>query len=137
MEATAQSAAETPPPTSEGISTIGALRRTGETLLSILHNRVELLTVELKEEKHWAVATLMLAVVAAGLVFTSIVSILITVAVLVPEDIRKWVMLGICLAVIAGLLVCVFKLRAKLKRPAMLHDSLEQMKKDIACLKEN
>jgi len=137
MEATAQTGAEVPPSTSEGISTVGTLRRLGETFLSVLHNRLELLTVELKEEKHWAVATLILAVIAAGLAFTSIVAILITVAVLVPEEARKWVMLGICFVVIAGLVVCVFQLRAKLKRPPMLCDSLEQLKKDMACLREN
>lgn len=137
MEARGQSAAETPPPTSEGISTIGALRRTSETFLSILHNRLELLTIELKEEKHWAVNTLMLAVMAAGLAFGSIVAILITLAVLVPEDARKWVLSGVCLAVIVGLLFCVLKLRARLKRPPMLHDTLEQLKKDMACLKDN
>ena len=43
MEAVAQ----TPPETAEGVSTAGALRRFGETFLSVLHNRLELLTLEL------------------------------------------------------------------------------------------
>ena len=137
MEATARTAAETPPPTAEGISTAGALRRISETALSIFHNRLELLTLELKEEKHWAVATLMLAVIAAGLGFTTIIAILVTVAVLVPDEARKWVMLGICAVTIGALLYCVMSLRAKLKRPAMLHDTLAELKKDIECLKEN
>jgi len=137
MEATAHTAAETPPTTGEGISTLGTLRRLGETLLSVLHNRLELAAVELKEEKHWAVATLMLAIVAAGLAFTSIVAILITVAVLVPEAARPWTMLGICLATIGGLLFTVLRLKAKLKRPPMLCDTLEQLQKDIQCLREN
>ena len=137
MEATAHTAAETPPSNAEGISTVGTLRRISETVLSIFHNRLELLTTELKEEKHWAVGTLVLAVIAAGLAFTSIVAILVTVAVLVPEDARKWVMLGICAVTIGGLLYCIMSLRAKLKRPAMLHDTLAELKKDIECLKEN
>jgi len=132
MEATAQ----TPPVTAEGISTVGALRRISETFLSILHNRLELLTLELKEEKHWAVATLILAVMAASFAILSIVAIFVTVAFLVPAGARPWVMLGICVLTIGGLLFCVFSLKAKLKRPPMLNDTLAELKKDIACLKE-
>jgi len=133
MEATAQ----TPPVTAEGISTVGALRRISETFLSVLHNRLELLTLELKEEKHWAVATLVLAVMAASFAILSIVAIFVTVAFLVPPEARPWVMLGICAATIGGLLFCIFSLKAKLKRPPMLNDTLAELKKDIACLKEN
>jgi uncharacterized membrane protein YqjE len=133
MEASAQ----TPPVTTEGVSTAGALRRISETFLSIFHNRLELLTLELKEEKHWAVATLVLAVIAAGLAFTSIIAILVTVAFLVPASARPWVMIGICLVTIAGLVGCVFALTARLKRPPMLNETLAELKKDIQCLKEN
>jgi uncharacterized membrane protein YqjE len=133
MEATAQ----TPPVTAEGVSTAGTLRRISETVLSIFHNRLELLTLELKEEKHWAVSTLMLAVVAAGFAYTSVIAILVTVAFLVPENARKWVMLGICLLTIGALIGCVMGLKQKLKRPPMLNETLAELKKDIECLKEN
>ena len=133
MEATAQ----TPPVTAEGISTAGTLRRISETFLSIFHNRIELLTLELKEEKHWAVATLMLAVIAAGLAFTSVVAILVTVAFLVPAEARPWVMIGICVVLVGGLVACFFQLKAKLTRPPMLNETLAELKKDIECLKEN
>lgn len=133
MEATAQ----TPPATAEGTSTAGTLRRISETFLSIFHNRVELLTLELKEERHWAVATLMLAVMAASLAIISIVAVLVTVAFLVPEEARPWVMIGMCVVTIGGLLACIFGLKAKLSRPPMLGDTLAELKKDIECLKEN
>jgi uncharacterized membrane protein YqjE len=133
MEATAQS----PPAAAEGISTAGTLRRISETFLNILHNRLELFTLELKEEKHWAVATLMLAVMASSLAILSVVAILVTVAFLVPPAARPWVMLGICVITIGGLLACIFGLKAKLKRPPTLCDTLAELKKDIECLKEN
>ena len=132
MEATAQ----TPPVNAEGISAAGALRRISETFLSILHNRLELITLELKEEKHWVVATLMLAAFAIVFGILSIVAILVTVAVLVPAEARIWVLPGICLVTIAGTIVTVLGLKKKLKRPAPLMDSLAEIKKDIACLKE-
>jgi uncharacterized membrane protein YqjE len=132
MEATAQ----TPPVNAEGISAAGALRRISETFLSILHNRLELITLELKEEKHWVVATLMLAAFAIVFGILSIVAILVTVAVLVPAGARIWVLPGICLVTIAGTIVTVLGLKKKLKRPAPLADSLAEIKKDIACLQE-
>jgi uncharacterized membrane protein YqjE len=46
-------------------------------------------------------------------------------------------MLGICLATIGAMLFCVFRLKARLKRPPMLSDTLAELKKDIACLKED
>jgi uncharacterized membrane protein YqjE len=123
--------------TAEGVSTAGALRRISETVLSVLHNRLELLTLELKEEKHWAVSALMLAVIAAGLAYTSIVAILVTVVFFVPENARKWAMLGICLVTIGALAGCVLGLKKKLKRPPMLNETLAELRKDIECLKEN
>ena len=132
MEATAQ----TPPVSAEGVSAAGALRRISETFLSILHNRVELMTLELKEEKHWVVATLMFAAFAIAFGILSIVAILVTIAVLVPAEARVWVMPGICLLTLAGLAVTVLGLKKKLKRPAPLTDTLAEIKKDIACLKE-
>ena len=132
MEATAQ----TPPDAAEGISTVGALRRISETFLSILHNRLELLTLELKEEKYWAVATLMLAVMAGSFATLSVVAVFVTVAFLVPPAARPWTLLGLCALTVGGLVFCVLSLRAKLKRPPMLCETLEELKKDIACLKE-
>jgi uncharacterized membrane protein YqjE len=132
MEATAQ----TPPVSAEGVSAAGALRRISETFLSILHNRLELMTLELKEEKHWVMATLMFAAFAIVFGILSIVAILVTIAVLVPAEARVWVMPGICLVTLAGLAVTLLGLKKKLKRPAPLTDTLAEIKKDIACLKE-
>lgn len=132
MEATAQ----TPPVSAEGVSATGAVRRLGETILSIFHNRLELITLELKEEKHWAIATLMLAAFAIVFGILSIVAILVTIAILVPAEARVWVMPGICLVTIAGLAVTLLGLKKKLKRPAPLTDTLAELRKDIACLKE-
>lgn len=132
MEATAQ----TPPETAAGISTTGTLRRLSETFLSILHNRLELLTLELKEEKHWAVTTLIVAVLAASFAIISIVAVLVTVAFVVPAAARPWVMIGISLLMIGGTVGCVFNLKARLKRPPVLADTLAELKKDISCLKD-
>jgi len=131
MEAT-----QTPPETAGDISAASTLRRLSETFLSILHNRIELLTLELKEEKHWAVSTVIVAVLAASFAVLSIVAVFVTVAFLVPAEARPWVMIGISILMVAGTSVCFFNLRSKLQRPPVLSDTLAELKKDIACLKD-
>lgn len=131
-----EAATHTPPETAEGISTAGTLRRLSETGLSILHNRLELLTLELKEEKYWAVGTLIVAVLAASFAILSIVAVLVTIAFLVPAEARGWVMIGISALMIAGVVTCVLNLKARLNRPPVLADTLAELKKDIECLKD-
>jgi uncharacterized membrane protein YqjE len=131
-----ETAAQTPPDLAEGLSTAGTLRRISETFLSILHNRLELLTLELKEEKCWAVGTLIVAVLAASFSILSIVAILVTVAFVVPPEARPWVMGGISVLMVAGLVICVLQLKTRLNRPPVLADTLAELKKDIACLKD-
>jgi len=128
---TIPSAATTP----DHISTIGTLRRLGETLVSTLHNRIELLTLELKEEKYWLIATLVFVAGAVVFGLLSVVAILVTVAVLTPPSARPWVMLGICVVCVGGLLFAVLGLLKKLKRPAPLTETLNELKKDMECLK--
>ena len=131
-----EAATHTPPETAEGISTAGTLRRLSETVLSILHNRLELITLELKEEKYWAVGTLIVAVLAASFAILSIVAVLVTIAFLVPAEARGWVMIGISVLMIAGVVICGLTLKARLNRPPMMADSLAELKKDIECLKD-
>jgi uncharacterized membrane protein YqjE len=118
------------------VSGTGTLRRLGETLISTLHNRLELLTLELKEEKHWLVATLLFALFAFLFGFLSVVAIFVTVAFLTPPEARPWVLVGLCAACIGALLFSVLGLMKKLKRPAPLGDTLAELKKDIECLKD-
>jgi uncharacterized membrane protein YqjE len=128
---TIPSAATTP----DHISTVGTLKRLGETALSTLHNRLELLTLELKEEKYWLVRTLLFASFALVFGLLSIVAILVTVAVLTPAGARPWVMGGICVVCLGGTFLCIMLLEKKLKREPPLKDTLAEIKRDIECLK--
>jgi uncharacterized membrane protein YqjE len=132
-----EAAARTPPAAAEGSSTLGTLRRISETFLNILHNRLELLTVELKEEKHRAVATLFIALLAGGLANLAIVTIVVTIAFLVPESARPWVLIGLSVLLIAATAACALAIKARLKEPPTLCGTLAELKKDIECLKES
>lgn len=129
---TAPSAATSP----DHVSGSGTLRRLSETLLSTLHNRLELLTLELKEEKHWLIATLLFGLFAFVFGLLTVVAIFVTVAFLTPPEARPWVLIGLCVVCIGALLFSVFGLLKKLKRPAPLTDTLSELKKDIECLKD-
>jgi len=128
---TIPSAATTP----DHISTVGTLRRLGETIVSTLHNRLELLTLELKEEKYWLVGALLFAAFAIVFALLSVVAIMVTVAFLTPTAARPWVMLGICVVCIGALAFSALGLMKKLKRPAPLTETLNELKKDMECLK--
>jgi uncharacterized membrane protein YqjE len=128
---TIPSAATTP----DHISTVGTLKRLGETVLSTLHNRLELLTLELKEEKYWLTRTLLFASFALVFGLLSIVAILVTVAFLTPAEARPWVMGGICVVCLSGTFFCALMLQKKLQREPPLKDTLAELKKDIECLK--
>ena len=134
MDATAQRTEHSTEST-EHISTVGTLRRIGETVLSTVHNRLELLTLELKEEKYWLVSALMFAAFAIVFGILTVVAIFVTVAFLTPENARPWVLIGLCVVCIGALLFSIFRLKSKLKRPAPLTDTLAEIKKDIECLK--
>lgn len=134
MDATTSSipsAATTP----DHVSAVGTLRRLGETLLSTLHNRLELLTLELKEEKHWLVSTLLFAGFGLVFGFLSVVAIFVTVAFLTPAEARPWVLIGLCVVCLGALLFSVLGLLKRLKRAAPLADTLNELKKDMECLK--
>ena len=128
---TTQRAATTPDHT----STVGNLNRLGETVLSTLHNRFELLGLELKEEKYWLVRTLLFASFTLVFAILSIVAILVTVAFLTPAEARPWVLLGLCVLCMGATVFFAISLDKKLQRPPPLQDTLNQIKKDIECLK--
>jgi len=131
-EATATSSAAAPPNEN---SAADNLKRLGETVLSTLHNRFELLTLEVKEEKYWLTRTLLFASFALVFAILSIVAILVTVAFLTPAEARPWVMGGICVVCVGGTVFFMIALEKKLKREPPLKDTLAELKKDIECLK--
>ena len=79
---------------SEGRGLGGTLRRLGDTLLSTLHNRVQLLGVELEEERAWLISTLIWTAAAVFLSGLTVVLVVITAVWLSPESARPWVLVG-------------------------------------------
>ena len=111
---------------------LGSLRRMGGTFAATLHNRLELFSTELEEEKAWLISTLIWAAVA---VFFSGLAVLLTVGAIVyltPESARPWVLSGFALLFIFIAVNAITGLLRSLRdKPPPLADTLGELRKDI------
>lgn len=111
-------------------------KRIAHQLLSIGENRVELLMVELQEERERLLTALLLSLGVAvfGLLAGIAVTVIIVVLLWERSPIGALLTLAVLYAVAGGLL---YQRLLRLKQAwHMLPATLEQLRKDRACLKE-
>lgn len=106
----------------------GSVRRLGATAAGILQNRLELITLELKEEKARAISLGISAAAAIFMGFMTIVALMFTLTFLFWDQ-RVAVMGGFCGFFLVGALVSFFMLKSKLKTPPFA-ETVAQLKKD-------
>ena len=114
-------------------SLFGSLKRLGDLALATAHNRIQLLAVELQEEKCRFVHAIMLTAAAIALGVTALTLITITVVVLFWENGRVP-----ALCVLSGLFVLataivVWLLNKTLARATAFAGTLAELEKDRAC----
>lgn len=110
----------------------GSLRRLGGTVVATLHNRLELFTTELEEEKAWLVSTLIWVAVAVFFSGLAIVLTLGAIVYLCPESARPWVLGGFALLFIFIATNAIMGLRRSLReRPPPLADTIGELRKDL------
>jgi uncharacterized membrane protein YqjE len=109
------------------------LRRLGTTFLGILQNRLELLVVELQEERHRLFHALLLtaAIVALGLVTLALAAFALVVVVWTEFGVMGLVTL-IGLSLVSTLLA-YWRLRVRLKNWPLLSGTLAELKRDREC----
>lgn len=121
-------------PPSSGI--LASLRRMADTVLSTIHNRVELFALELEEEKHWLIKTLLWT---AGMIFFGVLAVTfltLTVIVLLPDEARRWSLVAFCLIYICSFIAAGAGLRKLLKaKSPPMSDTISELKKDITWLR--
>jgi uncharacterized membrane protein YqjE len=111
---------------------LGSLRRMGETVLSTIHNRIELFAAELQEEKCWLVSTLLWAAAAIFFGGLAIIFVVGTIVYLCPESARPWVLGGFCVLFLYLAVNAIVGLRRSLRDKAPpLNDTIGELKKDI------
>ena len=112
-----------------------ALCRLGATVLATLQNRLELLAVELQEERVRFFNALLLVAVVVALGFFTLATVACALVIVV------WNVFGVAgLFVFSGLglvstLLAWWRLRVRLKNWPFLSDTLAELKKDCECLK--
>jgi uncharacterized membrane protein YqjE len=127
---------ETPPSESSGL--LGSLRSFADGLLGSLHSRIELLSLELQEEKFrliqvfiWISAMVFLAILAT--VFASLVLV-----AMFWETARVTVMCSLAGAYLVGLIAVLVGFRRFLaQQPKPFAATLTELKKDRECFRTN
>ena len=118
-------------PTQPPTGPFGLLRRLVNTGLRTIQNRIELLGIELQEEKCRLVELLLWTAVVVFLAIVAVVVLTIAVAYLAGESARPYVLLGAGVLYAAAAVTAVFVLRNKLtKEPPPLAETVAQIKKD-------
>jgi uncharacterized membrane protein YqjE len=122
--------------TESGPGLFSSVKRLLNTALGGVENRIELFLVELREERVRIVEVLLLGFAAAVLGFMGLLVVTVTLVVIFWDSARVPVLVvlsaGYCLAA-GGLL---WRLRIRLQRWSSFSTTLEEIKKDRACLDE-
>jgi uncharacterized membrane protein YqjE len=110
------------------------LKRFGSAILAVLQNRLELLLVELHEDRIRLVETLLwvVAVVALGL-FTLILAAA-AIIVLIWNELHVFGLFILSAVGLVATLLAGWRLNLRLKNWPLLPGTLEQLKKDRECL---
>lgn len=115
---------------------LDSTRRLGEAFLSTVRNRVELLAVDLQEEKYWLLTAL---IWTAAVIFFFMVTVLLGLAAVVfltPDRFKPHIVVGLCLLFALSLAGAAMGLRSHLRsKNTPLNDTLAELKKDIAWLR--
>ena len=111
-------------------------RRITATLLSTIHNRIELVGLELQEEKVWLINMLLWAAATVFFCTCAFALVTFTLVWLFPPSAQRYVLIVLCLLYIVLATAAFRGLRKRLlEKPPVLHDTLSELKKDIEWLR--
>ena len=113
---------------------MSALGRLASTVLKVVQNRLELLTVELQEERIRLINTLLLTATVAALGFLTLATVVVTVMIVTWDRFGVTGMLVLSAAGLVATLLTYWWLRTRLKNWAFLPSTLAELKKDSQCL---
>lgn len=110
------------------------LRRIGAAILAILQNRLELLIVELHEDRIRVFEALILLAIIGALGFFTVALALAGAIFLVWSKFHVTGLFILSGVGLVGTLVAAWRLHLRLKNWPLLSGTLEQLKKDRQCL---
>jgi uncharacterized membrane protein YqjE len=110
------------------------LRRIGAAILAILQNRLELLVVELHEDRIRLVETLLLVVAVVALGLFTLILAAAGVIVLIWNELHVFGLFILSAVGLVATLLVGWRLTLRLKNWPLLPGTLGQLKKDRECL---
>ncbi len=112
-----------------------SLRRLIDTGLGLAQTRLELLSVELQWEKNRLIEVLVWILIAVVIGLVALILVSFTLVVLFWDSARVVVLVLLCVLYVGGAIWAVQRARKILKQSRTpLKDSIEELKKDRACL---
>ncbi len=119
-----------------GQGIFASLKGLVKTIVSIGHNRLELLLVELQEERWRLFEALLLAGVALILALMCLMVFTMIIVILCIKEDHLWVAVVLGVAYLLGTVICAWLLRTRLSNWIPFAATLAEIKKDKACLEE-
>ena len=119
-----------------GQGIFASLKGLVKTIISIGHNRLELLLVEFQEERWRLFEALLLAGVALILALMGLMVFTMIIVILCILEHQLWIALVLGVLYLLGTVICVWQLRTRLANWAPFSATLAEIKKDKACLEE-
>ena len=113
-----------------------SLGRLLKTVIVIAHNRLELLLVEVQEERWQFFNALLLAGVVLILALMTLMAATIMIVVVCMEANRLDLVVVLVLVYFAATILSLWRLHLRLKNWAPFSTTLAELKKDKACLEE-
>jgi uncharacterized membrane protein YqjE len=113
-----------------------AVRGLLNTALAGVENRIELFLVELREERYRVFEVLLLGCAAALLAFMALLTITVTLVVVFWDSARVQVLVVLSAFYSVAAIGILWRLKVLLRNWSSFSASLDELKKDRACLEE-
>jgi uncharacterized membrane protein YqjE len=115
----------------------GPLRRMIASVVALFHARLELIGIELAEERERIIAVIFLGLVAAMFAMMALISLTALVAVAFWDTYRWQVLAGITGVYAIGALICALRARSGLRAaPIVFEATLHEFEKDRDMFRE-
>jgi uncharacterized membrane protein YqjE len=113
-----------------------SVKRLLNTALTGVENRFELFLVELREERFRVFEVLLLGCAAAVLGFMALLTVTVTLVVIFWDAARVTVLVSLSAGYLLAAFVTLWRLRTRLRNWSSFSATLDELKKDRACLDE-
>ena len=114
----------------------GSVKRLLNAALAGVENRIELFLVELREERFRVFDVLLLGCAAAVLGFMALLTVTITLVVIFWDSARVPVLVVLSASYSLATIGALWRLKVRLRSWSSFSATLDELKKDRACLEE-